>query len=165
MAELEPPDLHHLRGAAGWLELGNLGEAWSEFAKIAPRQQEHPDVLELRWRLQAEAKDWTAALETAQRLVALDPKNPAGWINQSYTLHEMRRTTEARDELLAVAEEFGQIATVPYNLACYACQLGARDEAWRWLEQAIRLRGREAIKALALADPDLRPLHAAIETL
>ena len=51
MQKLEPPDTYYLSAAVGWLELGNPGEARAELVQISSRQQEHPDVLEVRWAL------------------------------------------------------------------------------------------------------------------
>jgi hypothetical protein len=47
---------------------------------------------------------------------------------------------------------------IPYNLACYACQLGDLDDARRWLERAVALRSRADLRRLALNDHDLQPL-------
>jgi hypothetical protein len=44
------PDIHHLRTAVGWLELGNHLEADAELDNITPVLRAHPDVLEIRWR-------------------------------------------------------------------------------------------------------------------
>ncbi len=165
MGDLAPPDSHHLRAALGWLELGNLCEARVEWDCIATANRHHPEVLEAGWRLCAEEKSWPAALDAAQRLIDLDPENPAGWIHRSYSLHELKRTIEARNQLLIVAEKFAGISTVAYNLACYACQLGHLDEARRWLDKAVQFKGKDTIKAMALTDPDLEPLRGEIERL
>jgi hypothetical protein len=42
---LDLPDIHHLRAAQGWLELGNHLEANEELEKIAPALRAHPSVL------------------------------------------------------------------------------------------------------------------------
>ena len=54
MHNLEPPDTHYFMAAVGWMELGNLAEAKAELARVSVAQQEHPDVLELRWSLAAQ---------------------------------------------------------------------------------------------------------------
>ncbi len=165
MDELEPPDRHHLSAATGWMELGNPREARAELLRISEQQQQRPEVLELHWRICAEEKDWATALAVARQLVQVDPEDPAGWIHQSYSLHELKRTAEARDLLLGVAGKFSRIGTVAYNLACYTCQLGQTDEARRWLSRAIQLSGKERVKAMALTDPDLAPLRDEIRGL
>jgi len=98
-------------------------------------------------------------------LVGVAPEDPTGWIHQSYCLHELRRTEEARTLLLGVAGQFSRISTVAYNLACYACQLSQPEEARRWLDRAIALIGKDRVKAMALADPDLAPMHEDIRGL
>ena len=165
MDELEPPDRHHLNAAAGWLELGSPLEARAELLRISEAHQQRREVLELHWRICAEEKDWPTALAVARQLVQVDPDNPTGWIHQSYCLHELKRTDEARQLLLKVEGKFSRISTIAYNLACYACQLGQPDEARRWLNRAMQLEGKDRIKAMALADPDLAPMLDEIQGL
>jgi Flp pilus assembly protein TadD len=165
MAKLESLARHQLNAATGWLELGNLREARAELLRIPPAAQEHPEVLELHWRICAEEKDWSTALAVARQLVHAAPGEATGWIHQSYCLHELKRTEEARTQLLGVATQFSRISTVAYNLACYACQLGQLDEARRWLDRAITLIGKQRVKAMALADPDLVPMREEIREL
>jgi Flp pilus assembly protein TadD len=165
MAELESPDRHHLNAATGWLELGNPREARAELLRISPPHQQRPEVLELHWRICAEEKDWPTAFAIARQLVQAAPDDATGWIHQSYCLHELRQTEQARTLLLGVAERFSRISTVAYNLACYACQLRQPEEARRWLDRAIALIGKDRVKAMALADPDLAPMRNTIQAL
>lgn len=155
---LEPPDSLHLRAAQGWLELGNPLEANEELEKIMPQLRARPDVLEVRWQVYAAAKKWEATLDIATALIELLPDDPTGWINRSYALHELKRTAEARDNLLRVVDRFPLNATIRYNLACYECQLGLLAFAKGWLEKAFTAGDQKAMKLAALADPDLEPL-------
>ena len=163
MSILGPPDTHYLSAAQGWLELGNPTEASQELACISPPNAGQPDVLEVRWTLLAHQKQWEAALEQARQLIQADPDRCTGWIDQSYTLHELKRTEEARRALLSVATRFPNVMILPYNLACYACQLGDLPDAREWLAKAIALSGREEIRKMALADLDLQPLWPEIK--
>ncbi|MDA1277498.1 MAG: tetratricopeptide repeat protein [Verrucomicrobia bacterium] len=158
MQELEPPDSFHVSAVMGWLELGSIAEAKEEFEKIQESYRDCPEVLEAEWRLASAVKDWEAALKVAQRHVLSDPDNPNGWINQSYSLHEMMRTQEAWDRLWSVAERFSKLGVLHYNLACYACQLGHEDVAKKCLNLAIQCQNKGQIKRMALTDPDLQPL-------
>jgi predicted Zn-dependent protease len=162
MTAIEPPESHHVNAASGWLDLGNLAEAEAELARLRPESQAHPTVLGLRWQLCARARQWEEAVRVARRLVEVDPEQAEGWINLAYALHELKRTEEAREVLLPLTERFREVVTIPYNLACYACQLDQLSEARRWLGQAVRLQGLGAIRTLALADEDLRPLWTEI---
>ncbi|TMP99742.1 MAG: tetratricopeptide repeat protein [Verrucomicrobia bacterium] len=163
MRELTPPDSHYLNAAAGWRELGNYSEARFELERILNR--DHPAVLEERWRIFAAEQQWLPALEIARRLIEVAPDDPSGWIHQSYSLHELKRTQEARDRLVAVAGKFSGISTIPYNLACYACQLGEIEQARDWLARAVKIAGSEAVKKMAASDPDLQPMREEIKRL
>ncbi len=165
MSELKPPDTHHWNAATGWLELGNHAEAKAELAKVSATNRHHPDVLELESRILAAEKKWMEALEVSRELVQTDPDNPSGWIHQSYSLHELKRTQEALDLLLPVVEKFPSMSTIAYNLACYACQLGDLEQARHWLGRSIKIRGKQDIKKVALADPDLEPMWEEIRKL
>ena len=140
------------------LELGNHIEANEELENITASLRAHPDVLNVRWEIYAAAKKWEAAVDIAAAIVQLDPDDPLGWVHRSYALHELKRTAEARDNLLRVVEKFPISATMRYNLACYECQLGNLDRAKQWLEKAFALGDAKGMKLAALDDPDLQPL-------
>lgn len=159
MKELPYPDRHHLLSAEGWLELGDIREAVRELGSISRSYQGHPDVLEVLWRLLAQKKSWDQAVEIAGELVKIAPDRVNGWVNQSYSLHELGRTQEAFEALKAVVARFPKDSIVPYNLACYACQLGDQVAAQKWILMATRLRPKEEIRAMGLDDPDLKPLR------
>jgi tetratricopeptide (TPR) repeat protein len=158
MTELEAPDKFHLEAAQGWFELGDHVEANEELERISPENRVHPAVLEVRWQIYAKAKKWEAALDIASALIQLAPEHPFGWVHRSFTLHELKRTDEARDNLLRVVGKFPGDQTIRYNLACYECQLGRLEQAKNWLEKAFKMGDAGAIRLAALDDPDLEPL-------
>jgi tetratricopeptide (TPR) repeat protein len=162
---LSPPDSHYVNAAWGWLELDNITEAFLELDRVTPPAQLHPDFLTLRWELLGRKKQWADALETAHGLVQIAPDRADSWIKQSYALHELKRTQEASDLLLSVSEHFPKISTIPYNLACYACQLGQAQASLTWLKQAMKIGGRESIRRMALQDVDLKPLWTQVKKL
>jgi tetratricopeptide (TPR) repeat protein len=152
----------------GWLNQGdtpirellaaNHIEANEELENIAASLRAHPDVLNVRWEIYAAAKKWEAAVDIAAAIVQLDTDDPLGWVHRSYALHELKRTAEARENLLRVVEKFPISATMRYNLACYECQLGRLERAKEWLEKAFALGDAKGMKLAALDDPDLQPL-------
>lgn len=162
---LSPPDSHYVNAAWGWLELDNITEAFRELDRVTTPAQLHPDVLTLRWELLARKKQWTEALEAAHGLVQIAPDRADSWIKQSYALHELKRSQEAWDALFSVHEHFPEISTIPYNLACYACQLDQTQASLTWLKRAMKIGGREAVRKMALEDPDLKPLWLQIKKL
>ena len=158
MKPLQPPDSHHLEAAQGWLELGNHAEADAELDSIASSLRAHPDVLNVRWGIYAAARKWEAALDIAAALIQLNPEDPLGWVHRSYSLHELKRTAEARDNLLRVVDKFPEDPIMRYNLACYECQLGRLEQAKNWLGKAFALGDAKGMKLAALDDPNLQPL-------
>jgi predicted Zn-dependent protease len=155
---LELHDQRHLEAAQGWFELGNSIEATEELEQITPEMRGHPSVLEVRFHIYAAAKKWEYAAEIARAISEFAPDNPFGFIHQAYSLHELKRTQEARNVLLPVVDKFPEECIIRYNLACYACQLGNLAEARAWLKKASDLAGTKQIKRMALKDADLEPL-------
>jgi len=162
---LQPPDSFHVRAAQGWLELGNHLEANEELEKITPVLKAHPTVLFTRWDIYAMGKKWDYAFILADSLLNYFPEESRVWINRSSALHEMRRTKEALEKLLPAVPKFPGNSTIPYNLACYACQRGKLDEAKGWLEIAFKVGDPKEMKLRALDDPDLQPLWESIGKL
>ena len=156
---LDSPDSFHLSAAEGWLELGNHHEALAELGHIAPKYRKHPLVLCARWQLYAKAEQWEKAIEVAQAIATMAPEASIGWIHWAYSLHELKRTREARAVLLPVVNLFPNEYTLRYNLACYECQLGDFGAAMDWLQKAIAMGDQMEVRQMALADPDLLPLR------
>jgi tetratricopeptide (TPR) repeat protein len=165
MPPIGPPDSLHLLAAQGWLELGNHLEANEELEKITSCRRARPEVLELRWQTYAAAKKWDACLDIVAALIHIDSEDALGWVHRSCALHELKRTVEARDNLLRVVDNFPISATIRYNLACYECQLGRLEQAKNWLEEAFRLGDAKKMKLVALDGPDMEPLWKEIGAL
>ena len=166
MQLLGPPDNHFLSAAVGWCELG-VAEAKVELERIAPALRHHPDVLEARWLIHAQEQDWDEGLAVAGKLVEAAPQQSSGWLHRAYALRRAQRVglQAAWDVLLPAAEKFPDQPIIPYNLSCYACQLGRLDEAREWLQRAAKVAGKEKIKSMALNDDDLAPLWQEIKKL
>ncbi len=155
------PDHHYLLAAQGWLELGNAREAADELARLSTASRQHPEALHLEWQIHARNHSWEQSLPFCEALIRTCPQHPDGWISLSFSLHELRRTAEARDNLLGVLSDFPDHPTMRYNLACYEAQLGNLDAARHWLDSALALPGAEHLKLAAKTDPDLAPLRNA----
>jgi predicted Zn-dependent protease len=154
---IEFPDKHFLRAAEGWAELLAFEEVAHEVAKIRPQFRNRPDVLEVRWAIAANARQWPQALSLARKLAKLAPENPAGRIYEAKSLIELDRTSEAFSALLKAQEHFPGDEIVAYNLGCVCCILGHPEEGFGWIQQAIALGGIQ-VERRATADPELRSL-------
>jgi tetratricopeptide (TPR) repeat protein len=162
---LEHRDRFALQSATGWLMLRNPGEALHELAEISPAAQQHPEVLLVLWEIHSQAGRWPEAIEAADRLLAQTSDQPEGYIKRAYALHELKRTQEAWDTLEPAVKRFDDNWLIPYNLACYASQLGRAADALKLLKRALRLGDAREIHAMALEDSDLQPIWEAIEKL
>jgi predicted Zn-dependent protease len=151
-------EIHRLRAAEGWIGLGDWRSANEELEAIAPELHGHPWVLHRRWDVYSLSNDWDLALGVAEVLTRLEPEDKRGWLHKSFALHELKRTNEARDNVLAVLDKFPDYSVMRYNLACYECRLGNLAEARKRLAEAFALPGGTELRAGAMDDPDLREL-------
>ena len=158
MAALSSTATLHFQAAHDFLKIGNPSGAQQAIDQIGPEDLEHPDILEIRWELAAQAQQWDLALQLAKTLCQLAPENEFAWLWQACSLHELGRDQEAYDTLVAASERFPKSPAIAYNLACCACRLGRPADAWPWLTKAIGNGGRAEVKLMALSDPDLAPL-------
>ena len=146
-----------LNAAEGWLGLGDHLSANDELEQIPAALRAHPLVLLMRYEVYSHVKRWEVCVDIANSVVASAPQVPEGWIKRSFALHELKRTTEAYDLLLPVADKFSEQWFIPYNLACYCCQLGRCEKAEKWFKRAMGI-DENSVKASAIDDPDLEPL-------
>lgn len=167
MQPIQPPDVHYLNAAIGWLELGNVPEAKNEFCFVAPGLQRHPDVLEVGWMIAAEEMRWSEGLHIAEALVKVSPDRASGWLHRAYALRRVADggLEQAWTALLPAVDKFPQEPTISYNLSCYACQMQQLQTARAWLKRAVTQGDKEHIKKMALQDKDLEPLWAEIRDL
>ncbi len=141
------------------MELGDPQSASEEFAAIGAEYRAHPDVIELSWHLEARSRNWDRCIAIADQLILAAPDRVDGWIHRSFALHELRRTSEAFEQLLAVVDRFPKVWTIPYNLACYCAQEGRLTEAREWFDKAAGLN-RVAVEMAAADDEDLNPIRS-----
>jgi tetratricopeptide (TPR) repeat protein len=167
MRRLEPPDAHHFHAAQGWLGLGARADAWAELDAISPPNQRHPAVLDLRWTMHVDAREWDAALKVAGEMLAQSPGRPDSWLHHAYALRRATHggLTQARAALEPAAKKFPKEPVIPYNLSCYACQLQQLEEARAWFRKALQAGKKSELKRMALADPDLEALWDEIRQL
>jgi predicted Zn-dependent protease len=146
-----------LLAAQGYLELGMAEEALAELSTIPELEIQDPDIVELRLHILMQAKRWTEALSTAQELRRIHPDALPAYIQGAFALHELGRTTEARDLLLKGPEQLRKDPTFHYNVGCYEAVLGNREAALQSLEQSFALD--DTYRDFARQDPDLALLR------
>ena len=169
MKELEPkeetlPDevLWTLQRCDGFLDLRMPARARAEWARIPAAHQSHRAGVEILLRLAMEEKNWAEAADLAEALAKRYPDEPAYPVQLAYCTRRKESIAAARSILLEASRRFKKTAVIPYNLACYECQLGHADEAKKYLRSAIELDPQ--CREMALEDPDLEILWSEIES-
>jgi tetratricopeptide (TPR) repeat protein len=140
------------------LNSGKSLEAGLKLEKIAPNYRAHPEVLKVRYEIFRRENRWHAALDVAQAFCRAVPDKVFGWIAQAESLHRLKLTKQAMDQLLLAVPKFPREPLIPFNLARFTCELGRLDESRRWLQRALTLGDTMQIAALAMAESDLDPL-------
>ena len=148
---------HIILAAQGYFELEMHGEAIKELDKLPLADQLRPDVLEMRVLILMKDHLWKEALSASEKLCAVAPQDPIGFIHAAFCLHEMGHTREAKELLLEGPASLVNDATYHYNLACYECALGNLDTARAYLKASLSMD--EKLREFAETDPDLKSLH------
>jgi tetratricopeptide (TPR) repeat protein len=157
-------DQQYIRAAEGWIELGDHLSAFEELEKLGPRQRAHPYVFKLRWHIFNHAGKHEMAFTIAEGLTRLLPDDPEGFVWRSYSARRMPGggVENALALLLDVIDDFPDEPLLPFNLACYHCQLGQQVEARSWLQIAFEVAERNGVakiwKLKALKERDLESL-------
>lgn len=161
MKTLPHPDNLRFEAAQGWLLLGDAASACEELAQFSPTVRDEPEVLELEWAIHTRAQAWAEAVRVAERLIEVAPQRAFGWIHRAYALRRVEGggLEQAWEALRPACDKFPKQLLIPYNLACYAAQMGRPDDAWEWLQRAFAIADKkETVRRMALADADLEPL-------
>jgi len=146
-----------LLAAQGYSELSMFDDAIAELDALPEEATRVSTVIELRTVILMQAKRWKPALAVSRDLCRAEPEKTTGFIHAAFCLHELGRTAEARDVLLAGPDVLHAEPTFHYNLACYECALGHLDLARMHLEKSIELDKK--MRDFAKVDPDLAALR------
>jgi predicted Zn-dependent protease len=156
-----------LLAAQGYLELGMVEEALAELVDVPTSVISDPDtapdpyLIELRVHILMKGERWSDALSSAKELLLLDSAALPAYIHGAFALHELGRTTEARDLLLRGPEVLGMDPTYHYNIGCYEAVLGNIESAKRSLEKCFALD--ETYRDFAKQDSDLETIRSELE--
>ena len=156
-----PPDAllqraRALRAACGYMELGLPDLAMEELDSLAGPAADDPEVRELRLLILLKAENWEDAVALGRRLCTDAPERGTAWIHTAFACHELGRTVEAKDLLLAAPSHVREDPLFHYNLGCYLAVLGEPREAE--VSLSLAFRRDPALKRYARTDPDLRSL-------
>ena len=133
-------------------------EALAELSSFSGPFAQDPDIVELRLHIQMQGERWNDALTSAEELLRITPDAVPAFIHGAFALHEMGRTSEARDLLLKGPPVLKNDPTFHYNIGCYEAVLGNHDAAMRSLSESFALD--ETFRDFAQRDPDLETLRS-----
>jgi tetratricopeptide (TPR) repeat protein len=151
-----------LLAAQGYIELEMADQALAELDALEPRDQLRQEALQMRLFIVMHAKRWEQALSVCARLRAVNPEDTTGYIHAAFCLHEMGRTNEAKELLIAGPSSLLSEPTYHYNLGCYDAVLGNLKEATQHLETSFRMDKK--FEEIAKLDPDLKAIHGLLGT-
>lgn len=143
--------------AQGYFELGMPNEALQQLDSLSPADQMRADGLELRVLILMKEQRWRLAARACERLCAVMPEAPSGFIHHAFCLHELGKTGQAKEVLLDGPPALVKEATYHYNLACYECVLGNLESARAHLAMSLKMDA--GLREHARQDPDLKALN------
>jgi len=146
-----------VRIAEGYSELGMLEDALGELGQLDAEQQERLEVMRMRVDILLRKQDWEDALRLSLRFCAVNPNQPYGYVHAAFCLHELGRTSEAKQTLLDGPASLLDEPVYYYNLACYDTVLGNIEQAKVYLRASFRLD--KSFKTMAKNDPDLKQIR------
>ena len=148
--------INHAEIARGFFELGMIEDAFAELENLGEEAADMMEVIRLKADMLIEQKRWNEAFQMSQRLCESEPRGVQGYIHAAYCLHEMERTSDACDLLLAGPLHLREEPIWLYNLGCYHTVIGKHEEAVDYLEKSFLLD--PTLRETAKSDPDLEPL-------
>jgi len=149
-------DQRRLNAAEGYASLGMFAEAEAELKEVAPEIQLLPEYLAVRLGCFVALKQWAAAATVARVLAEMQPDEAQWSISLAYATRRAQSIEAARAILLKAHTRFPKEAIIPYNLACYDCQLGDIAPAKAFFKAALKMEPK--IWQMALEDDDLKAL-------
>lgn len=163
MNRVLPPDcLWRLRKSDGYMDLKMWDCADAELARVPAAFRGTTLYRQLLLRLALERNRWSDAAELADALRQSEPDQACHWVQLAFATRRLQGIEAARSILREAHDRFPREAIIPFNLACYECQLGDQETALRYLREAESLE--PSCRALALRDCDLAPLWPRLDS-
>lgn len=134
-----------------------LDDALAQLDQLDTEQQDHLEVLRMRVDILLRKQEWQDALHLSLLFCDSKPNQPFGFVHAAFCLHELGRTSEAKQTLLDGPASLLDEPVYYYNLACYDTVLGNLDQARVYLRASFRLD--RSFREMAKNDPDLRQIR------
>ena len=156
MLKISDNALWHIQRGDGYLDLKMYEEARRELQQVNSFDCRCDTYIKAAMRLALADARWGDAAQFARTLIERQPNEPAFHVQLAYAVRRAESIEAARTILLEALKQFPKIAVIPFNLACYECQLGRYDKAMSYLRRAFKLD--DSCQEQALEDEDLKPI-------
>lgn len=133
-----------------------------ELDAVNPDVRHLPVVLSVRLEIYLRQESWERVVGIAARLIQNDPLEPQWPLSYAYATRRAQTLEAAKAILLEAIRKHPGEPMIPFNLACYECQLGNLDVAKSYLKVAFAMEPK--MRTTALNDPDLKPLWDSLAT-
>ncbi len=153
------PKVHWSR-ASGYFELGMLREAEIELSALPEDLPWGKRRRAMLMNIRQNREQWEDMRDLAHGLRMEFPEDAEWWVADAYATRRGQSIQLARKILLEGLVHHYNDATIRYNLACYACQLGSPGECLDFLKEAVKRD--PSFKKLALEDEDLEDVREAL---
>jgi len=117
----------------------------------------------MRLEIFQQQKNWQEMAEVAHGLRMEFPEDVQWWIADAFATRRSQSIEQAREILLEGLVCHYEDATIRFNLACYACQLGSLGECMDFLKEAVKRDKR--FKVMAMEDEDLKDVRDALRQM
>ena len=156
------PKVHWSR-VTGYMQLGIIEEALIELAMLPNDDQWGKKKRAMRLEIFQQQKNWQEMAEVAHGLRMEFPEDVQWWIADAFATRRSQSIEQAREILLEGLVCHYEDATIRFNLACYACQLGSLGECMDFLKEAVKRDKR--FKVMAMEDEDLTDVRDALRQM
>lgn len=171
-APLTHAEMHLMRAALGWLELGNPAEARAEMEKIAKKFNTNPNVVLIWCDISAAQGNWDDCLKGALKVTKMLPSCLDGWIHlANATRHTGKDGIKKAEKILSsIYLKFHFCPAISYTRALCAGQRGDYEMAAEWLDDAFTCATQKAdvideFAAKAMKAPELKPIWDKIQRI
>ena len=159
MGQLTDGDHGHPLPAERALEVDDAKKVLAAFDRIDSGNQGRAEVLRMRVRVHAHARQWEFVVIVAGVLASKEPDQHFGAVHYSDALRHLGRFDEAVDLLLPIAHRLPDCAWPAYHLACALCRTGDDRASRHWLARAFEKSAIQSdLREIAQREPDLLPL-------
>jgi len=158
-------NLEHKRvldAAEGWHMMLNYENAAEEVAKIDPSAINDPDVLNLQARAYWGLRQIPEAMACIDKLIELEPEKPGPYVFKAQLLSYDGKPDAAFNLLKSIIAKFHDHASMHYDIAVYAGEIGNWPEALYWSQITISM---SHFKHLLLDNQALAPIHDQIRKM